>query len=86
MPLDSKGCRSMQPTFTPPRMYDEFDLADRLRMRGWVLPAYTMCPNAENIKLMRITIREDMSVQMADQVWAVLGLNTILAVPSLCKQ
>ncbi|KAL6785348.1 hypothetical protein ACKKBG_A03470 [Auxenochlorella protothecoides x Auxenochlorella symbiontica] len=50
------------------RMYDEFDLADRLRMRGWVLPAYTMCPNAENIKLMRITIREDMSVQMADQL------------------
>jgi len=24
------------------RQYTEFDLADKLRQRGWVLPAYTM--------------------------------------------
>lgn len=29
------------------RLYDEYALADRLRMKGWVLPAYTMPPNAE---------------------------------------
>jgi hypothetical protein len=27
--------------------YDEFDVADRLRQRGWVVPAYTMAPGAE---------------------------------------
>ena len=32
----SHGCR-----------YDEFDVADRLRQRGWVVPAYTMAPGAE---------------------------------------
>ena len=29
--------------------YDEFDVADRLRQRGWVVPAYTMAPGAEVI-------------------------------------
>lgn len=27
--------------------YDEFDVADRLRQRGWVVPAYTMAPDAQ---------------------------------------
>ncbi len=50
------------------RLYDEFQLADRMRMFGWVLPAYRMPEGAEDIKLMRITIREDFSMTMADQV------------------
>ena len=29
------------------RMYDEFQLSDKLKESGWVLPAYTMAPNAE---------------------------------------
>ena len=49
-------------------MYDEFDSAERLRFRGWVVPAFTMPENAENVKVLRITIREDLSVQMADKV------------------
>lgn len=28
------------------RSYDEFDISDRMRFHGWVLPAYTMAPNA----------------------------------------
>ena len=28
------------------RQYNEFDIADKLRQRGWVLPAYTMAPDA----------------------------------------
>ena len=50
------------------RMYDEFQLADRMRMFGWVLPAYKMPEGAEHVKLMRITIREDFSMTMADLV------------------
>ena len=29
------------------RRYNEFDLADRLKSRGWVLPAYRMAPDAQ---------------------------------------
>lgn len=41
--------------------FDEFDIAHRLRERGWVVPAYTMAPHAEKLKLMRVVVREDFS-------------------------
>jgi len=50
------------------RLYDEFQVAERMRIAGWVLPAYSMPKGAEQIKLMRITIREDFSMTMATQV------------------
>ena len=31
------------------RQYTEFDIADKLRQRGWVLPAYTMAPDARQV-------------------------------------
>jgi len=43
--------------------YDEFDIACRIRERGWIIPAYTMAPNADHISLLRIVIREDFSRQ-----------------------
>lgn len=54
----------------PPRGYDEHDIADRMRMRGWVLPAYTLPPNLQHITVLRVTLREDFSAQMADEVRA----------------
>jgi glutamate decarboxylase len=34
-----------------------FDLADRLRARGWQVPAYTMPPNREDLPIQRILVR-----------------------------
>ncbi|KAK9828574.1 hypothetical protein WJX72_000821 [[Myrmecia] bisecta] len=50
------------------RSYNEFDIADKLRVRGWVLPAYTMAPNARNVRLLRAVIREDLSMSMVDEL------------------
>ncbi|WEW62000.1 glutamate decarboxylase [Emydomyces testavorans] len=47
-------------------MYDEFALAHQLRERGWVVPAYTMAPHSEKLKLMRIVVREDFSRSRCD--------------------
>ena len=33
--------------------FDEFAIAHQLRERGWVVPAYTMAPHSEKLKLMR---------------------------------
>jgi len=41
--------------------YNEFDVAARLRERGWIVPAYTMAPHVEHLKLLRVVIREDFS-------------------------
>ena len=46
--------------------HDEFALAHLLRERGWVVPAYTMAPHSENLKLMRIVVREDFSRNRCD--------------------
>lgn len=45
--------------------YNVFDLSAALRSRGWIVPAYTLAPNAENISVLRIVVREGLSEDMA---------------------
>ena len=45
-----------------------FDLSNKLRERGWIVPAYTMAPNAQDISVLRIVIREGFSRDMADML------------------
>jgi glutamate decarboxylase len=47
--------------------YDEFDIAFQLAAeRGWMLPAYTMPPNAENVKMMRALVKLNLSRSLVD--------------------
>ncbi|KAL9019794.1 MAG: hypothetical protein Q9185_002938 [Variospora sp. 1 TL-2023] len=46
--------------------YDEFAVVHHLRERGWVVPAYTMAPHSENLKLMRVVVREDFTRSRCD--------------------
>ena len=46
--------------------YDEFAIAHHLRERGWVVPAYTMAPHSDKLKLMRVVVREDFSRARCD--------------------
>ncbi|KAI1488866.1 glutamate decarboxylase [Biscogniauxia mediterranea] len=48
------------------RQYDEFALAHRLRSRGWVVPAYTMAPHTEHLKMLRVVVREDFTKNRCD--------------------
>ena len=48
--------------------YDEFAIAHQLRERGWVVPAYTMAPHSEKLKLMRVVVREDFSRNRCDSL------------------
>jgi len=48
---------------------DEIDLtalSHRVRERGWIVPAYTLPPNAERITVLRMVVRESFSRDMAD--------------------
>ncbi len=39
--------------------YDEFDIAAQLAAeRGWMVPAYTLPPDAEHVKIMRVLVKE----------------------------
>lgn len=42
-----------------------YDLADRLRMHGWLVPAYPMPADLEDMDVQRLVIRQDFSMEMA---------------------
>jgi glutamate decarboxylase len=58
-----------------------FDLSDRLRERGWIVPAYTLPPNAEEISVLRVVCRESFSRDLAE----ILIEDILRAVKSLEK-
>jgi glutamate decarboxylase len=43
-----------------------YDLADRLRSRGWQVPAYSMPPNREDLVIQRILVRRGVSRDLGD--------------------
>ncbi|MGO9500564.1 MAG: glutamate decarboxylase [Streptosporangiaceae bacterium] len=45
--------------------YSVFDLSERLRQRGWLVPAYTFPANLENTAVIRLVIRNGFSMDMA---------------------
>jgi glutamate decarboxylase len=55
--------------------FDEYHLSDRLRMNGWIVPAYTLPPNAEDVTVLRAVVRNDMSRDKVD----ILMLHIIAA-------
>jgi glutamate decarboxylase len=50
--------------------FDGFHVADRLRQNGWIVPAYTLPPNAEHVTAMRVVVRDDMSHDKIDILMA----------------
>ena len=48
--------------------YTVFDVSDRLRQYGWLMPAYTFPKNREDLSVLRIVIRAGMTMEMADHL------------------
>jgi glutamate decarboxylase len=53
------------------RNYDEFDIAWQLSAeRGWMVPAYTLPPDAQKVKVMRALVKETLNREMVDTLAA----------------
>jgi glutamate decarboxylase len=55
------------------RKFDEFDIASQLAAeRGWMVPAYTLPPNANHVKIMRalvkLTLGHTLATTLADDI------------------
>jgi len=49
------------------RDYDEFDIAWQLSAeRGWMVPAYTLPPDAQHVTIMRALVKETLSLELVD--------------------
>jgi glutamate decarboxylase len=47
--------------------YDEFDVSAQLAaVRGWMVPAYTLPPNAEHVKIMRVLVKETLGQTLTE--------------------
>jgi glutamate decarboxylase len=43
-----------------------YDLSDRLRARGWQVPAYSMPPNREDLVIQRVLVRHGVTRDLGD--------------------
>jgi glutamate decarboxylase len=50
------------------RNYSVFDVSDRLRQRGWLVPAYTFPANRQDLSVLRIVVRSGMNYDMAEEL------------------
>ncbi len=60
--------------------FDVYHLSARLRENGWIVPAYSLPPNADDVHLIRVVVRIDLSRRMIDlllldllQAWEALA-------------
>jgi glutamate decarboxylase len=79
LPLVTIALKGNQP-------FTVFDLSKELRERGWIVPAYTMPENAQEIAVLRLVVREGLSRDMAgilvdDLKRAIANLRTREAKP-----
>ena len=53
------------------RAYDEFDISWQLSAeRGWMVPAYTLPPNAQDVTIMRALVKETLGLELVDTLAA----------------
>jgi glutamate decarboxylase len=50
--------------------YTVFDLSERLRQRGWLVPAYTFPANMQDTAVLRLVVRNGFSMDLADALLA----------------
>jgi glutamate decarboxylase len=48
--------------------YTVFDVSDRMREHGWLIPAYTFPENRQDLNVLRIVVRSGMHLDMADKL------------------
>ena len=55
-------------TYSKTAKWTLFDLQDRLKQSGWMVPAYTMPKDIEDRVVLRIVVRQGFSRDMADML------------------
>jgi glutamate decarboxylase len=48
--------------------FSVFDLSALLRQRGWIVPAYKMAPDVEDVEVLRVVVREGLSRDLASEL------------------
>ena len=70
--------------------YNLYELSDRLRMRGWQVPAFSLPANVQDIVVMRIMVRQGFTMDMAtllleDMKRAICHLKKYHSAQAMCE-
>jgi glutamate decarboxylase len=61
-------CWTLDAAYQKRASFTLYDLADKLRERGWLVPAYPMPPNRQDLVVQRIVVKEDFSRDLAERL------------------
>lgn len=63
---------------------DVFALAEEVRAKGWIVPAYTLPPDAEHVEVLRMVVKENFSRDMAELLVADIesGMERLDSLPA----
>jgi glutamate decarboxylase len=61
-------CWKMDESYAKSASWSLYDLADKLRERGWLVPAYPMPKNRSDLVVQRIVVKEDFSHDLAERL------------------
>jgi len=66
------------------RPVDVFALAEQVRRQGWIVPAYTLPPDADDVHVLRMVVKENFSRDMAELLVADIesGMQALDALPA----
>jgi glutamate decarboxylase len=48
------------------KRYNEFDISNKVREKGWILSAYSMPPDAQEVNSLRIVIRPHLNREVSE--------------------
>jgi glutamate decarboxylase len=48
--------------------FNEFDISNKVRERGWVLSAYSMPPDAQDVRSLRVVVRPHLNLTVVDSL------------------
>ncbi len=63
---DAKHIPVVTFSFSKKEKFTLFDLSYRIRERGWIVPAYSLPPHADDVTIMRVVVRENFTRDMVD--------------------
>lgn len=71
----------------PPHAGREPEIAAELRKFGWIVPAYTLPPDAQEVSVLRVVVREQVSRPMIEQLLKHIGIaGRILDSPPVARK
>jgi len=61
-------CWKMNEDYAKNASFTLYDIAEKLRERGWLVPAYPMPQNRHDLVVQRVVVKEDFSMDVADML------------------